>query len=73
MHPREVFEPAIRHFASSVVLAHNHPSNNPEPSKEDIDLTENLVSAGKILDINLLDHIIIINNGYTSFKEKGII
>ena len=73
VHPREVFEPAIRHFASSVVLAHNHPSNNPEPSKEDIDLTENLVRAGKILDINLLDHIIIINNGYTSFKEKGII
>ncbi|MDO8745979.1 MAG: DNA repair protein RadC, partial [Candidatus Brocadiaceae bacterium] len=46
VHPREVFEPAIRHFASSVVLAHNHPSNNPEPSEEDVQLTENLVRAG---------------------------
>ncbi len=73
VHPREVFEPAIRHFASSVVLAHNHPSNNPEPSEEDIQLTENLVQAGVILDIALLDHIIIISNGYTSFKEKGLI
>jgi len=73
VHPREVFEPAIRHFATSVVLAHNHPSNNPEPSQEDIELTENLVRAGKILDIDLLDHIIITNHGYTSFKEKGLI
>ena len=73
VHPREVFEPAIRHFASSVVIAHNHPSNNSEPSAEDIKLTENLIQAGKILDIDLLDHIIVTNNGYTSFKEKGII
>jgi DNA repair protein RadC len=72
VHPREVFEPAIRHFASSVVLAHNHPSNNPEPSEEDVQLTENLVRAGVILDIALLDHIIITSNGYTSFKEKGL-
>ncbi|OHB98474.1 MAG: hypothetical protein A2W74_10160 [Planctomycetes bacterium RIFCSPLOWO2_12_38_17] len=73
VHPREVFEPAIRHFASSVVLAHNHPSNNPEPSEEDVQLTENLVRAGVILDIALLDHIIITSNGYTSFKEKGLL
>ena len=73
VHPREVFEPAIRHFASSVVLAHNHPSNNPEASEEDIQLTEKLVRAGMILDIALLDHIIITNNGYTSFKEKGLV
>ena len=70
VHPREVFEPAIRHFASSVVIAHNHPSNNPDPSEEDIKLTETLIRAGKILDIDLLDHIIVTNNGYTSFKEK---
>lgn len=70
VHPREVFEPAIRHFASSVVIAHNHPSNNPEPSEEDIKLTETLIRTGKILDIDLLDHIIVTNNGYTSFKEK---
>lgn len=73
VHPREVFEPAVRHFASSVVLAHNHPSDNPEPSDEDIQLTENLIRAGKIMDIDLIDHIIITNNGYTSFKEKGIL
>ena len=73
VHPREVFEPAIRHFASSVVLAHNHPSNNPEPSEEDIRLTENLVRASLILDIVLLDHIVITNNGYTSFKERGLL
>lgn len=73
VHPREIFEPAIRHFASSVILAHNHPSNNLEPSKEDIELTENLVQAGKILDIDLLDHIIITNNGFTSFKEKELL
>ena len=73
VHPREVFEPAIRHFASSVVLAHNHPSNNPEASEEDIQLTENLVRAGIILDITLLDHIIITSNGFTSFKEQGLV
>lgn len=73
VHPRDVFEPAIRHFATFVILAHNHPSNNPEPSKDDIELTENLVRAGKILDIELLDHIVFTNHGYTSFKEKGII
>lgn len=73
VHPREVFEPALRHFAASVVLAHNHPSNNPEPSQEDITLTEKLIQAGSIMDIVLLDHIIITNNGYTSLKEKGII
>jgi len=73
VHPREVFEPAIRHFASSVVLAHNHPSNNPEPSEEDIRLTENLVRASMILDIVLLDHIVITSNGYTSFKERGLL
>lgn len=73
VHPQEVFEPAIRHFASSIVIAHNHPSNDHEPSEEDVKLTENLVRAGKILDIDLLDHIIITNKGYTSFKERGII
>ncbi len=72
VHPREVFEPAIRHFTSSVVIAHNHPSNNSEPSDEDIKLTEDLIRAGRILDIDLLDHIIITNNSYVSFKEKGL-
>jgi len=73
VHPREVMQPAIHHFATSIIIAHNHPSDNPEPSKEDILLTENLVRSGKILDINVLDHIIITNRDYFSFKQKGMI
>ena len=73
VHPREVMQPAISHFASSIIVAHNHPSNSVEPSKEDIVITENLVRAGKILDINLLDHIIVTERDYFSFKQKGMI
>ena len=72
-HPREVFEPAIRLFASSVVLAHNHPSKNMEVSEADIKLTEKLIQSGTILDIEVLDHIIVTDNGYISFKEKGLL
>jgi DNA repair protein RadC len=73
VHPREVFEPALRFFASSVILAHNHPSKSMEASIEDIKLTEKLIRAGFIMDIEVLDHIIITDNGYTSFKEKGLL
>jgi len=73
VHPREVFEPAIRCFASSIILAHNHPSKNSEASDEDIRLTEKLIQSGAILDIDILDHIIITDNGYISFKEKGLL
>lgn len=73
VHPREVMQPAIACFASSIIVAHNHPSNSPKPSKEDILLTENLVRSGKILDIELLDHIIVTNRDYFSFKQKGMI
>ena len=73
VHPREVFEPAIRHFASSVILAHNHPSKNMEVSDEDIKLTEKLIQSGTILDIEVLDHIIITDDGYISFKEEGLL
>lgn len=72
-HPREVFEPAIRLFASSVVLAHNHPSKNMEVSEADIKLTEKLIQSGTILDVEVLDHIIVTDNGYISFKEKGLL
>jgi len=72
-HPREVFEPAIRLFASSVILAHNHPSKNIEVSEADIKLTEKLIQSGTILDIEVLDHIIVTDNGYISFKEKGLL
>ena len=72
-HPREVFEPAIRLFASSVILAHNHPSRNIEASEADTKLTERLIQSGTILDIEVLDHIIVTDNGYISFKEKGLL
>jgi DNA repair protein RadC len=73
VHPRDVFEPAIRHLSSSIILAHNHPSKNREVSDEDIRLTEKLIQSGTILDIEVLDHIIITDNGYISFKEKGLL
>lgn len=72
VHPREVFNGAIKKSASSVILVHNHPSGNPSPSKEDIDLTKRLVESGKILGIEVLDHIIIGDGEYLSFKEKSL-
>ncbi len=73
VHPREVYEPAIQHSAAHVIVAHNHPSGDPEPSDEDRALTERLVEAGKILGIELLDHVIVTSTGHRSFKEKGLI
>jgi len=73
VHPREVFKDAITHSAASVVLAHNHPSGDPEPSEDDITITKRLIEAGKILGIEVMDHIIIAKNGFFSFKEKGLI
>lgn len=71
VHPREVYKEAIHHNAASIIIAHNHPSGNPEPSEEDKDITNRLVEAGKIVGINVLDHIIIGKDSYFSFKEKG--
>ncbi len=73
VHPREVFRNAIRKSAASMILVHNHPSGNSKPSKEDISLSERLIEAGKIIGINVLDHIIIGDGEYTSLKEKAII
>ena len=73
VHPREVFRDAIRYSASSVVLAHNHPSGDPEPSEEDLRITRRLIDAGRIIGIDVLDHIIIGKDNFTSFKEKGLI
>jgi DNA repair protein RadC len=73
VHPREVFKDAIVHNAYSVVLAHNHPSGDPEPSEDDLTMTKRLIGAGKILGIEVLDHIIITKNGYFSFKDRGLI
>lgn len=74
VHPREVFKTSILSNASAVLLIHNHPSGILEPSKEDIDLTERMVSAGKILGIDVLDHLIIgtKEKAYTSLRELGV-
>ena len=69
VHPREVFSNAVKHSVSSVILCHNHPSGDPQPSTEDIETTKRLVEAGTVLGIKVLDHIIIGNGEYYSFKE----
>jgi len=69
IHPREVFKYAVKYSAYSIILVHNHPSGDPEPSKQDIDVTKRFVEAGKMLQIELLDHIIIANDKYLSIKE----
>jgi len=71
VHPREVFAEAIKYPRASIILVHNHPSGDPTPSREDIAVTERLVKAGKIMDIPVLDHIIIGNKIYCSWKKKG--
>jgi len=73
VHPREVFKPAIEKSAASIILAHNHPSGDPTPSGDDIELTKQIIEAGKIMDIDVLDHIILGDKGYISLKEKGLI
>lgn len=71
VHPREVFKEAFRRSAASIVCLHNHPSGDPTPSREDIDVTKRLVECGKILGIDVLDHLIIGEKKYVSLKEKG--
>lgn len=73
VHPREVFKPAILSNSASIMLFHNHPSGDPAPSREDISITERIKESGRILGIELIDHIIIGNDSYCSLKEKGII
>ena len=68
---RELFCRAVRLLAASIILIHNHPSGDARPSQEDIDITRKLVEAGKLLDINILDHIIIGRGKFESLKEKG--
>ena len=73
VHPREVFEPAVRNLAAQIILAHNHPSGDPEPSEDDLEINRRLVEAGKILGIEVVDHIIIARDGFFGFKDKGLI
>ncbi|WP_462264499.1 RadC family protein [Mucilaginibacter sp.] len=71
--PKIIFHVALQHQASSIILAHNHPSGNLKPSQQDIDLTKKICNAGRILDIGVLDHIIIAGQGYLSFGDEGLL
>ena len=73
VHPREVFEPAVRNLCAQIILAHNHPSGDASPSEDDLKITKRLVEAGKILGIEIVDHVIITKDGFFSFKAKKII
>ena len=78
VHPREIMREAVRQSAAGVILAHNHPSGDPTPSKEDIDITRRLIEAGKILGIPIVDHVIIgrpsdMTPGYVSLREKSLV
>ncbi|MGE5350996.1 MAG: RadC family protein [Acidobacteriota bacterium] len=73
VHPREVFKVAIENNSANIILMHNHPSGNTEPSNEDISITKRLVEAGKLMDIHVFDHIILAGNSYLSFTEERLI
>ncbi len=73
VHPREVFKTAVKKSAASIILVHNHPSGDPAPSTEDIEVSKRLVEAGKVMGIEVLDHVIIGESKYCSLKERGLI
>ncbi len=70
VHPREVFAPAIREASAAVVVAHNHPSGDPEPSREDLEVTRRLAEAGRLLGIPLLDHVVVGEGSFVSLRER---
>ena len=72
VHPREVFKEAISASAASIIFVHNHPSGNPDPSEDDVELTKRLAEAGEIVGIDVLDHIIIGDKNYLSLKRSGL-
>jgi DNA repair protein RadC len=73
VHPRELFRKAIMANAVNIIIGHNHPSGDPEPSPEDIGITRRLVDASRIIGIDLIDHIIVTKNNFVSLKERGLI
>lgn len=73
VHPREVFSNAIKYCSASIIVVHNHPSGDPSPSKEDINVTKRLKESGKIIGIELLDHVIIGDGNFISLKEEGLL
>ena len=72
-HPREIMKVAILSNAASLILGHNHPSNAPSPSQEDVQVTKRIVEAGQLLGIDVLDHIIVCDDSFVSLKEKGYV
>lgn len=73
VHPREVFRPALLAAAASIVLVHNHPSGDPEPSEEDLGITKRLVECGELLGIAVLDHVIVAKRGVVSFRSRQLL
>lgn len=73
VHPREVFAPAIRESAAALIVAHNHPSGDPTPSREDLEVTARLAEVGELVGIRLLDHVIVGDPGYVSLRERGYV
>ena len=73
VHPREVFKPAILASAASIVLVHNHPSGDPEPSDEDLSITKRMVQVGDLLGIGVLDHVIVAERGEVSLRSRGLL
>jgi len=71
VHPREVFYPAVRHKAHSMILAHNHPSGDPTPSKADLEITRSLIQSSRVMGIGLDDHVIVCRDRYTSLLQTG--
>ncbi len=71
IHPREIFRFALLTNASNIIIAHNHPSQEKHPSAADVDMTEQLILAGKLMEIPILDHLLITRQGYTSLREKA--
>ena len=71
VHPRETYAPAVQLMAAAIILAHNHPSGNPVPSREDVAITKRLQEAGNLLGITLMDHLIVTEDNFSSLKEQG--
>ncbi len=73
VHPREVLRPAVLAASASIIVAHNHPSGDPEPSEEDLSITRRLAQVGELLGIGLLDHVIIASRGVVSLRERRLV
>ena len=73
VHPREVFEPALKYSAAQIIVAHNHPSGDPKPSEDDLEVTKRLTEAGKMMGIEIMDHVIVSKNSHFSFKEEKLL